>query len=337
MTHELPPPVQLAQLVLGLVSARAIGVTAELRIADLLKDGPMTAEEPAQQTNVHARSLYRVLRACAGMGVFSEDSENRFSLTPLAEPLRSDAPGSLRGWVEMFTTDWQYQTWAELPYSVKTGKPAFEKVFNMSPWDYFSRNKEAGKLFNDAMTSNSAFASDAVVNGYDFSSISKLVDVGGGHGFFLATILSKYTNIKGVLYDTPAVVAEADKLFADNGVSGRCEIVGGDFFEAVPAGADAYILKHIIHDWNDEQCVTILKNCRSAMKKGGIVLVVEEVIPEGNAPSLGKLIDLQMLMLLTGCERTEAEYRALFDKAGLKLTRIIPTMSPFSVIEGICK
>jgi hypothetical protein len=322
------------QMLFGFAASRAIGATAELRIADLLKDGPKTAEELAEQTGVHARSLYRVLRACASIGVYSEDSEKRFSLTPLAEPLLSDIPGSLRAFAEMITCDWQFQTWAELSFSVKTGQPSFEKVFGMTSFDYFWSDERAGKLFNDAMTSNSAFSSVAVVNGYDFSSISRLVDVGGGHGFLLASILAKFHQVKGVLYDTPAIVAEAEKLLKAHGVLDRCETVGGDFFKSVPEGFDAYIMKHIIHDWNDEQCITILNNCRQAMQESGKVLVVEMVVPEGNEPSPAKFLDLQMLQYLPGCERTEKEYRELFDKAGFRLTRIVPTMSPFSVIEG---
>ena len=337
MIQELPPPVQLMQMLFGFAASRAIGVSAELHIADLLKDGSKSAEELAQQTGVHARSLYRVLRACASIGVYSEDNEKKFSLTPLAEPLLSDTPGSLRAFAEMITCDWQFQTWAELPYSVKTGKPSFDKVHGKSSFDYFWSNEKAGKVFNDAMTSNSAFSSVAVVNAYNYSSISKLVDVGGGHGFLLASILSKNSNVKGVLYDTPAIVAEAKKLLNQHGVTERCEIEGGDFFESVPAGGDAYIMKHIIHDWNDEQCFTLLQNCRKAMTDGGKVLVVEMVVPEGNEPSPAKFLDLQMLQYLPGCERTEKEYRELFDKAGLKLTSIIPTMSPFSIIEGISK
>jgi hypothetical protein len=337
MGQELPPPVELVQMLFGFAASRAIGVTAELGIADLLKDGPKTAEELAQRTNVHARSLYRVLRACASIGVFSEDSENKFSLTPLAEPLLSDVPGSLKAFAEFITSDWVYQMWTGLPYSVKTGEPAFEKVFGMHVFDYFLNNKEAAKIFNEAMTSNTKFSNAAVVNGYDFSSLSKLVDVGGGHGFLLASILGKYPNLKGVLFDTPAVVAGAETLLADHGIRERCEIVGGNFFESIPGGADAYILKHVIHDWNDEECVTILRNCQKAMKEDGKVLIIEEIILEGNEPSPGKFVDLQMLVVASGCERTEKEYRQLLDKAGFELSRIVPTMSPFSVIECICK
>jgi O-methyltransferase domain/Dimerisation domain len=337
MNQELPPPMQLMQMLFGFAVSRAIGVAAELCIADLLKDGAKTAEELSQKGGLHARSLYRVLRACASVGVFSEDNEKRFSLTPLAEPLLSDAQGSLRAFAEMITTDWQFETWAQLPYSVQSGEPAFNKIHGMSSFDYFWTNQKAGKVFNDAMTSNSAFASAAVVESYDFSAFSKLVDAGGGHGLLLASILKKYPQLKGVLFDVAEVAREANTLLNSYGLTNRCEMVIGNFFESVPKGGDAYIMKHIIHDWNDEQCIAILKNCRNAMTSEGKVLVVEMVVPKGNEPSVAKFLDLQMLLYLPGCERTEAEYRILFDKAGLRLTRIIPTMSPFSIIEGVCK
>ena len=337
MLQQPPPPVQLMQVLFGFAASRAIGVTAEFGIADLLKDGPKSAEELSHQTSLDARSLYRVLRACASVGVYAEDAEKKFSLTPMAEPLLSNVPGSLRAFAEMVTCDWQFQTWAELNYSVKTGLPAFDKVHGKTSFEYFWTNEKAGKVFNDAMTSNSAFTSVAVVNGYDFSTVSKLVDVGGGHGFLLASILAKYTNLKGLLYDTPAIVAEAQKLLKELGVTDRCETAGGDFFKNVPVGGDAYIMKHIIHDWNDEQCISILDNCRTAMIDNGKVLVVEMIVPEKNEPSIAKFLDLQMLQYLPGCERTEKEYHELFDKAGLKISRIIPTMSLFSIIEGIRK
>jgi hypothetical protein len=335
--ETLPPPMQLMEMLFGFAASRAIGALAELRIADHLKSGPKTADELAGLVDVHSRSLYRVLRAAASIGVFSEDHEHCFSLTALAEPLLSDNPASLRDFAVMIATDWQFQTWAELPYSVKTGKPAFDKVHGMTSFDYFWSKPAAGKVFNDAMTSNSAFSSVAVVNSYDFSFIDRLVDVGGGHGFLLASVLAKYPNLQGVLYDTPATIKEAEALLARHGVTERCETIGGDFFQSVPQDGDAYLMKHIIHDWDDEQCIKILSNCRKAMNEGGKVLVVEMVVPEGNTPSPAKFLDLQMLLYLPGCERTEAEYRQLFDRAGLELTRVVPTRSPFSVLEGVSK
>jgi hypothetical protein len=336
MDFELPPPLQLMQMFLGFAVSRAIGFVAELGISDLVKDEPKNAEQLAQQTGMHPRSLYRLLRACASVGVFREDEAKRFHLTPLAEPLLTGVPGSLRAFATMVNTDWQFQTWADLPYSIETGKPAFNKVHGMSSFDYFWSNEKAGKTFNDAMTSNSAFSSAAVLDAYDFSGINTLVDVGGGHGLLLASILQKYPDLKGILFDMPPIVEQAKDLVDSYGVTDRCERMGGNFFTAVAAKADAYIMKNIIHDWDDEQCITILRNCRSSMKAGGKVLVVELILPEGNEPSIGKFIDLQMLLYLPGCERTEAEYRMLFDKAGLQMTRILPTMSPFSIIEVVC-
>lgn len=187
------------------------------------------------------------------------------------------------------------------------------------------------------MSSSSAFSSEAILNSYDFSTVPKLVDVGGGQGVLLASILKKYPHMNGILFDVPPVVEEAKEIINPYDVADRCEIIGGDFFDSVPPGAEGYIMKFVIHDWNDEQCITIPKNCRNAMTEGGKVLVVEMVLPEGNEPSIGKFLDLQMLLYTPGCERTEAEYRTLFDKGGFELSRIIPTMSPFSIIEGICK
>jgi hypothetical protein len=328
---------QLMQILFAFAPARAIGAAAEFRIADALKGEPKSAEELAKPMGLHARSLYRVLRCCASVGVFSEDKEHRFSLTPLAELLTTDHPASLKSFAEMITSDWTFQVWAELPYSVKTGKPTFDKVHGMSSFDYFWTHEKAGKLFNNAMTSNSAFASAAVVEAYDFSGFSKIVDVGGGHGFLLASILKKNPQLRGVLYEIPAIISEQDSMLSKFEVEDRCEKVAGNFFESVPKGGDAYIMKHIIHDWSDEQCTSILKNCTQAMTKDGKVLVVEMILPEGNNPSPAKILDLQMLLFLPGCERTEEEYRILFDKSGLRLNRIIPTKSPYSIIEGVRK
>jgi hypothetical protein len=337
-TRALSPSEQLLEMFWGLGISRVIAVAAEFFIADYLKDGPKSIEYLAEKIKVHPRSLYRILRACASVGIFSEDSEKRFSLTPLAEPLLSDAPNSLRAYAQVHGTDWQFQTWADLSYSLQTGKPAFEKVFGMNAFDYFWSHPKAMQEFNDSMTSSSAFSGEAVLNGYDFSGISKLVDVGGGQGLLLARILQKYPQMKGVVYDVPPVVEGAKEIMKQHDVADRGEIVGGDFFESVPEGGDAYIMKFVIHDWNDEQCITILKNCRKAMQPQGKVLIVEMVLPEGNAPSVGKWMDLQMLLYASGCERTVAEYRTLLDKAGFELTKIIPApASPFSIVEGVCK
>jgi len=335
--RQAPPSAQLMEMIFGFALSRSIAVAAQLGVADLLKDGTKSADELAEIIGAHPRSLYRMLRALAGAGIFSEEADQRFSLTPLGEPLCSDAPESLRAFAAMMADHVNFETWAQLPYSIQTGKPAFPHKFGMRWFAWLEQNPAEGKVFNDAMTSLSSGAVAAVVSAYSFSGIKKLVDVGGGHGRLLASVLSKYPEMKGVLYDAPAVIKDANDVFVALGVGDRVEAIGGDFFQSVPAGGDAYILKHIIHDWNDEDCLKILGHCRAGMKAGGKVLLVEMVIPERNAPSIGKFLDLQMLLFLTGCERTEAEYRTLLNRAGFDLTRIVRTPSPYSVIEGLRK
>ena len=237
----------------------------------------------------------------------------------------------------MMADEVNFQIWAELPYSIQSGKPAAPHKLGMPWFDWLAQHPAKGKEFHDAMTSLSAGAVAAVVSAYDFSGIKKLVDVGGGHGLLLASVLSKYPDMEGVLYDAPAVVEGAAEVLAAHGVADRCEIVGGDFFRSAPAGGDAYILKHIIHDWSDEECLMILGHCHAGMAAGGKVLIVEMVIPEPNVPAISKFLDLEMLLFLTGRERTEAEYRELLGRVGFKLTRVVPTPSPYSVVEGVRK
>jgi hypothetical protein len=334
-SQQLPPSAHLMQMIFGFTVARSISVAAQFRVADYLKDGPKTADELAQFSGVHPRSLYRLLRALAGIGVFAEDSSGRFTLTELGELLRSDHPESLRGFAEMMADAVNFETWADLPFSVKTGQPAFPHRNNALWFDWLEHNPEEAKRFHDAMTSLSAGAVAAVVEAYDFSGISKLVDVGGGHGFLIASVLSKYPSMRGVVYDDPKVIEGANEVLRALGVSERGELIGGDFFTSVPTGGDAYILKHIIHDWSDDECVTILRHCHKVMPAGGKILIVEMVIPEPNVPSISKLLDLEMLLFLTGRERTEKEYGELLGQAGFDLQRIVPTPSPYSVVEGV--
>jgi hypothetical protein len=333
-SQQIPPAALLMQMLFGYAVSRSIGVAAELRISDLIHPTPKTAEELAKKTGSHPDSLYRLLRACASVGIFAEDEHHRFSLTPLAEYLKTDHPQSLRAFAEMISNDTQFRMWAELSYSVKTGARAFDKVFGSPAFDYYASNEKAGNLFNEAMTSLSLGAGMAVMQAYDFSGIRKLVDVGGGQGFLLASILKQYPTIRGVLYDTKSIVDESAALLKAEAVADRCETSFGDFFHAVPAGGDTYLMKHILHDWNDEQCLTILKNCRKGIARKGKILVIEMVVPEGNEPSISKLLDLQMLAILPGRERNVNEYKSLFEQSGFELTRIIPTQSPYSVIEG---
>ena len=331
--QELPASAQLTQMVFGFMVAQAISTAAKFGVADQLKDGPKNADEIAQAVGAHPRALYRLLRALASVGIFSEDADGRFQLTPLAEPLRSDAPDSMRAFAIYMGADWHWRVWEGLPYSVAHAQPAFEHIYGQPVFEYLPEHPLEALVFNDAMTSFSKSASEAIVNAYDFSGIKKLVDVGGGHGYLLSAILERNPEMNGVLFDASQVVAGAQDVIESCGA--RCETAGGDFFASVPAGGDAYIMKHIIHDWEDERALTILRNCHRAMTENGKLLVVEMVIPEGNAPSPGKFLDLEMLVFLRSFERTAAEYRALFERAGFKLTRIVPTASPYSVIEGV--
>jgi len=323
------------EMIFGFTLSRSIAVAAQLGVPDLLRDGPKGVDELPRAIGAHPRSLYRLLRALAGAGVFAEEPDARFGLTPLSELLRSDAPESLRAFAGLMADEVNFQIWAELPYAIQSGKPAAPHELGMPWFDWLEQHPGKGKEFHDAMTSLSASAVAALLTAYDFSGIGKLVDVGGGHGLLLASVLSKYPNMRGVLYDTPTAVAAGAEVLAAHGVADRCETVGGDFLRSVPAGGDAYILKHIIHDWSDEECLRILDHCNAGMAAGGKVLIVEMVIPERNVPALSKFLDLEMLLFLTGRERTEAEYRDLLERAGFELTTVVAAPSPYSVIEGV--
>jgi hypothetical protein len=332
--QESPPAAQLTQMIFGFMTSQAIATAAKLGIADALKNGPRPADALAQTLGAHPHALYRLLRALASVGVFAEDPDGRFRLTPLAEPLLSDAPGSLRAFSIYFGADFHMRVWQDLYHSVVHGQPAFNHIHNKGVFEYFEENAEHAKIFTDAMTSFSASVSEPIVSAYDFAGIGTIADVGGGHGLLLSAILKKHPGMRGILYDAPSVIRGAKPTLDGHGIGGRCETVAGDFFQSVPA-AQAYIMKHIIHDWEDEKAVTILRNCRQAMTGNGRLLVVEMVVPEGNVPSPGKFLDLEMLLFLHSHERTEKEYAALFANAGFKLNRVVQTASPYSIIEGV--
>ncbi len=332
--QTLPPHAQVVQMAGGLVISRAIFAVAELGIADYLKNGSRSSEEIAQATGTHAPSLYRLLRFMAGIGFFVEDSDRSFSLTPLGAALQSDDPGYARSTVRMLAGSTAWGAWSEFLHSVKTGETAMEKAFGQSIFDYLSTEPEQASFFNEAMIGFHGAEPPAVAAGYDFSGIRKLVDVGGGTGNLLTTILLANPELKGMLYDLPHVTAEARRQIEMKNLSERCEIVAGSFFESVPSGGDAYMLSHIIHDWDEQKCLQILENCRRAMSDGGRLLLVEMVIPSGNDFHPAKFLDLTMLTYTGGMERTAEEYAALFSKAGFNLTRVVPTQSPVCVIDA---
>ncbi len=329
-----PPEGILMQMLFGALMQQSLCVAVKLGIPDLLARGPQTAEELATQTQTHAPSLFRVLRTLASAGVFAQTADRKFDLTPISAPLRADAPNSMRDFAVMMGEDWISQAWGALLYSVKTGEPAHQKVQGMSSFEFFEQNKEAGGIFNRAMTSFTLAALPAVVEAYDFSGVGRLVDIAGGHGLLLAGILKANPHLQGVLFDLPFVIKDAGRLLEQEGVRNRVELASGDFFQSVPAGADVYLMKHIVHDWDDESSIKILKNIHAAMPENGKVLIIEMVVPEGEEPSPSKSLDVLMLVIEGGKERTREEYRTLLATSGFRLTRVIPTKSPYSVIEG---
>jgi SAM-dependent methyltransferase len=323
---------RLTELTIGGWFTQAISVAAELGIADLLIDGPRTAEELAEDTSALSGALYRVLRALASVGIFTEDEYGRFSLTPLAENLRSDVPNSLRSFGIMAGAEF-YQSWGNLLYSVQTGKQGFDKTYGRPFFQYMTEHPDRHAIYDKAMMVHGIAETEPMLDAYDFSAFETVMDVGGGNGLMLAAILNRHPAIKGILFDLPAVADRAKESFSDLDLSGRCQIVGGDFFTSVPS-ADVYVLRHIIHDWDDDNAITILSNCRNAMNPDGRVLLVETVIPPLNEPCFGKWLDLMML-IVGGRERTEEQYRRLLPQAGLELNRIIPTAHEISIVEAV--
>jgi len=327
-TQQLPPQAVLNQMITGSWVTQAIYVAAELGIADIIKSEPQTSAEIAKRVDANADALQRILRALASVGVFRETAGGKFEQTPLSELLRSDVPGSLRAWAQVAGASWQWDMLGGLLSTARTGNK-----FPWEGWEYFEQHKEDADIFNKAMTSFSASEIGPVVASYDFSGIHKLMDVAGGYGSLLAAVLKANPEMRGVLFDAPSVIEGARREIESSGIADRSELVGGDFFAAVPAGADAIMMKHIIHDWDDEHSLKILKICHAALQPGGKLLVIDAVILPGNEPSTGKLLDIEML-LIGGRERTEAEFRKLFADGGFELTRIVSTPSPVSVVEG---
>jgi hypothetical protein len=332
-TQAMPPEAFLTQMAFGAMMTQALYVVAKLGVADLLAAGPRPVSELADATETHERSLYRVMRSLASVGVFAESAPQVFSLTPYAEPLRSDAPGSMRNGAIFMGEEWHWRVWGNMEYSVRTGRPAWGHTHGAEVFDYFADHPREAGIFNGAMTDMSMGTAPPVVEAYDFSGFRKIADIAGGHGYLLSQILKATPGLKGILFDVPQVVEGAGALLGREGVDERVERVAGDFFASVPA-ADAYIMKHIIHDWDDERCVRILSNIRSAMEPGAKVLLVETVVPEGNLPHYSKLLDLEMLTSPGGAERTAEEYASLLARAGLRMTRIVPTRSPLSIVEA---
>jgi O-methyltransferase domain/Dimerisation domain len=322
----------LAQMLVGNQIQQAIHVAAELGIADLLKDGSKRSQELAQATGAHQGSLYRLLRALASFGVFAEDEEGRFELTPVASLLQTGTPGSMRAFA-LWSGGVSYQVFGDLEYSVLSGKPAFEHIFGMEFYEYLAHNPDVGALFDELMSWNTSPVAP-VVAAYDFSGVNTIVDVGGGRGDLLASILSAHPTMRGVLVDQPRATESAKGVLEAAGVADRCATVCGNVSKSVPRGGDAYLLKSVVHGLDDDQAAHLLSNCYHAMNDGAKLLVIEFVMPTGNDPFPGKLMDLLMLVGCHGRERTEEEFRSLFAAAGFRLTNIVTTKFGYSVIEG---
>ena len=307
---------------------------AKISLADHLANGPKSAADLAGVTGANPRALHRFMRTLASFGILTLNDDDTFTLTELGATLKKDAPGEVRSTVITLGSPVFWQAFGDFEYSLQSGKPAVHKLFGMNFFDYLSQRPEEATRFSETMVGIHGAEPPAVAAAYDFSTVGTIVDVGGATGNMLGHILSRHPQPKGVLFDRPHVVKDAPPLLRAMGVADRVAIAEGNFFESVPQGGDAYILSHIIHDWTEAQCHTILGNCRKAMKKGAKLLIVEFVLPEGNTPHFGKLADMIMLTIPGGEERTANEYRTLLDAAGFRMTRVVPTASDVSIVEA---
>jgi SAM-dependent methyltransferase len=324
----------LSQLICGYWNSQCVYVAAKLGIADLLANGPLAIDDLAARTGTHPLSLFRVLRALASLGVFAEEPGKRFRLTPAAKLLQADIPGSKHALTILFGEEY-FRAWGDLLYSVRTGKPAFDAIFRQPLFDFLSRHPEQAANFDKAMLAAPGGGLAPILDAYDFSPFTSVADVGGGNGSTLCAILERRPNLRGTLFDLPGVIARAKTFVAELGLSERISLVEGNFFQTAPPGADAYILRHVIHDWDEEKATRILENVRRAIRPNGRVLIVETVVPAGNEPCFAKLLDLTMLIAVGGQERSAEEYGVLLGRAGFRLSRIVPTGTEDSVIEGI--
>jgi hypothetical protein len=324
----------LLRLITGGWLAQAVHVAAKLGLADLLQEESKTAEELAAETNTDSDALFRLLRALSSVGVFRIDDGNRIALTPMAECLLASKPGSLKGYAVLMGQPEVWRAWGETLHAVRTGHSGFANAFGKPLFTYYSEHPEAGRIAAAGFTSRTALENSAIADAYDFSPFKTIVDVGGGQGSLLATILKRHPRLGGVLFDLPHVLDMAKGRLMQEGVQSRCRFVPGNFFESVPGGGDLYLLKRILHDYDDKHGRQILANCRRDMPAHASLTVLDAIVPTGNEPSFAKLQDLHMLVYAGGRERTEAEHRSLLDSAGFHFLRVIPALSDVSIIEA---
>ena len=329
-----PASVALLEMTTGAWTTQTLYVAARLKIADQLADGPARAQDIASRVGADPDALYRLMRALASKGLLRHRRNDSFSLTKVGEALRSDVAGSMRDMVLFIGHQARWEDWGSLLHSVQTGEPAVLKLRGMPYWDYLETDPDLAQVFNNAMTATSGMTNEIALSAYDFTGFKLIVDVGGGHGLLLSTILHRAPDARGLLYDLPAVVAGADPVLQAAGVADRCTAEGGSFLEQVPGGGDAYVMKNIIHDWDDESSLTILRNIRTAIAPGGKLLLFEMVLPERATSFLGFQLDLEMLVTVGGRERTRADYKKLFGQTGFRLDRVIDTVTPISIVEA---
>jgi hypothetical protein len=332
----VPPQLPLSERATGLGTTHMLGAAARLRLADLLADGPLFAAELATRTGRDADALQRMLRALATVGVFAVERDGRFANNRLSNALRSGPSGTFRDFADYFGSASNVGAWADFDRTLTTGKNAFERVHGMSVWDWFDHNHDERHVFAQAMTSMTALHAPGVARAYPFAEIERVCDVAGSRGTLLAEVLANHPHLRGVLFDNAGVVATARPLFEARGVAERVELASGNFFESVPAGCEAYLLKNILHDWDDERSLVILQNCRRVMQSGHRILVVELVLERDQTTGIGPMSDVQMMTVCgEGRERSRADFARLFERAGFRLQRVLPTATLMSIVEGV--
>lgn len=326
---------KLQEMILGFQVSQLLYVAAKLGIADVLKDGPKSCEDLTHAVRAHPRTLYRVLRILASLEIFVEQEDGRFALTPRATYLQTDVPGLVRGTAILYGEEWIWRPYGALLHTVRTGEPAFPHVLGTGIYDYVAQHPEASEIFNRGMATATRTSAAAILAAYDFSGLGTIVDVGGGHGELLTAILKAQPSMRGRLFDLPHGIEDARRVIALEGMADRCALVAGSHVVSVPSGGDAYLLKTIIDGEDDERAVVILQNCHRAMAPSGKLILVDWVMPPGNAPCRAMVADIRMLVLTGGVVRTEVELRALFAAAGLRLTTMVPTAAQYSILEGV--